>query len=97
MWHLRRPENKREFKFSELQQELAGAFFSDPLPIDRRLVENNQCPQKNCRNFLAYKGVSNSEEYRAYGVCERCDYARLFWSEGTETAAAKKSLLPKAA
>lgn len=80
-------------KFSTVKTELAGVFWQDHLSIDKRLIESNQCPNKRCREFLTYRGFSNQTEYRAYGVCERCDYAKLFWTETAAAATAKKSFI----
>lgn len=81
-------------KFSDLQKQITGKFWNDDLSLDRRIIENRFCP--HCRRPFAYSGVSNKSEYRAYGVCEPCDFAKLFW---TETAArqARKARIAKAA
>lgn len=85
----------KEFKLSAVEAELNGKFWGDYLPLDKLIVESKQCP--TCRYFLSYVGKSNSYEYRAYGVCGSCDYARLFWTENQELKRAKKSLMKQAA
>lgn len=78
-------------KFSELKKRLTSAgYLPDSLSMDCLVIENNRCPR--CGANYAYKGVSNADEYLAFGVCESCDVARYFWMEGVAIAVAKKSL-----
>lgn len=75
--------------FSEGQLDLLSKGFSDDyVNIDRVLVEWHLCPK--CSRFLVYKGFNNGIEYRSYGTCAPCNYARLFWADAPEVAGAKK-------
>lgn len=83
--------NDTELTFSEV---LAGlkekGYWNDLLSIDRIMIERHRCPK--CDANLVYRGLSNPIEYKAFGVCEDCDHARLFWTEKTILRNAKKGL-----
>lgn len=65
-----------------------NGFAPDFQRIDEILIGNNRCP--DCRKNLVYKGFSNDAEYKAFGICEPCDYARHFWTEKVEIAISKR-------
>lgn len=69
------------YKFSELSALTSekGYWEDSTLKIDRILIENNKCPK--CKEKLIYRGFANPAEYVAFGICEKCDYARRFWTE----------------
>jgi hypothetical protein len=73
--------------FTELQNGLDG-YWPDSLDLDRRMIENNNCPE--CGRKLVYKGFSNPERYKAFGICEPCEYARHFWTEPAVFVSGKK-------
>lgn len=79
-----------ELKFSEFKSLTEQGFAPDFQTIDRILIRNNKCP--NCGKSLVYQGFSNAESYHAFGTCEPCDYAKLFWTETVEKAIAKRRL-----
>lgn len=76
-------------KLSALQAEQTGKFWTDEVSLDRLLIERNRCPK--CKKGFIYRGVSNKDEYHAYGMCEKCDVAELFWKESPAFANTKKA------
>lgn len=88
---MKKGYTNREYKLSELLVILKERrWWSDDLRIDRIIVERHKCP--DCKGSLEYRGFSNPNEYRAFGVCESCDYARRFWTETSDSATSKKNL-----
>jgi hypothetical protein len=75
--------------FALISKGLKGCWI-DEIHIDRVCIESNTCP--SCWQPLKYRGFSNAVEYRAFGICERCDFAKQFWSEGAELVIAKKQI-----
>lgn len=75
--------------FTEIRGGLDG-YWPDSLGIDRVMIETKTCPK--CRKPLEYRGFSNMTEYKAFGVCADCLYAKHFWTEKAETAVAKKQI-----
>jgi len=73
--------------FGQIQEGLKG-FWADSLSLDKRMIENNFCPK--CRKNLVYKGFSNPTLYKAFGICEPCEFARLFWTEPAVLAGGKR-------
>lgn len=66
-------------------------FWSDFIEIDRVLIEANYCTECKTRTFV-YKGFSLASEYRAFGVCESCDFAKLFWIEPAKVSGFKRKV-----
>lgn len=75
-------------KFNLIGTLCERGYWEDFLQIDRVMIENNRCP--HCGLTLLYKGLSNAAEYRAFGVCPACEFAREFWTEKAEIASVKK-------
>lgn len=67
-----------------------GDCWVDVVSVDQTLIERNKCPK--CKRKLIYKGFSNITWYFAFGICEACEYAKLFWSNSVAAAGAKKRL-----
>jgi len=82
-------------KFSELENKMsARGFAPDSLAIDKILIESRRCPA--CKSRLEYQGFSGQIKYVAFGVCRSCNYAKRFWTESADFAAAKKTFSPAA-
>jgi hypothetical protein len=77
------------FIFDYKQMQKTG-FWEDYLSLDRLIIEGKTCPK--CWKSLEYKGFSNVDEYRAFGVCNPCEFAKLFWTESVSSAAVKKKI-----
>jgi hypothetical protein len=75
--------------FEEVSAGFPGCW-SDEIRIDKMIVESNTCP--GCWKPLKYRGFSNMTAYRAFGICEPCQFAKQFWAEGAELATAKKNI-----
>lgn len=76
--------------FTEIRALPKQGFWSDLISIDRTIITANFCPKCHCS--LVYQGWSNPEQYRAYGVCETCQFAKLFWTETVPLASFKKKI-----
>ncbi len=76
--------------FSDFQNETKFDFWDDSMSIDKVMIEAHICPK--CGKSLAYIGRSKVTEYRAYGVCAKDNYAKLFWIEKAETFSLKKMI-----
>lgn len=72
---------------TELRADTIG-YWADFLSIDRTIIENQFCPK--CGTNLVYKGFSKPEHYKAFGICSRCDFAKLFWTKPAVLARGKK-------
>lgn len=72
---------KKITTLTEVKQQTAS-FGTDNIRLDKLMIEVCLCP--NCRRPFKYLGVSNSTEYRAYGICEDCDLAKLYSVERCE-------------
>lgn len=77
-----------QMTFKDFEKLLRNGYAPDNLSIDRILIENNSCP--HCKQKLSYRGISTAVRYRAFGVCEKCDYAREFWMEAAVFNRVKK-------
>ncbi|HRH45873.1 MAG TPA: hypothetical protein PKY82_29795 [Pyrinomonadaceae bacterium] len=76
--------------FAEIKNLKFEGFWSDLISIDRILITANFCPK--CHRSLVYQGWSNPTEYRAYGICEQCEFAKLFWIETVQISSFKKKV-----
>ena len=76
--------------FAQVQNLKSNGFWSDSISIDRLMITANICPK--CKKSLIYQGWSNREEYRAYGICEQCQFAKLFWTETVPFSSFKKKI-----
>ncbi len=74
---------------SAIKTELKN-YWSDSIPIDKMMIEACWCPK--CHRSLEYFGRSTATEYRAYGVCRECDFAKLYQVETCELAEFKKNV-----
>lgn len=77
----------------ELFEQIEAGFpgcWSDIVLKNKEIIESNKCP--SCRSQLEYRGFSNPEVYRAFGVCEPCRFAKQFYSEGAELVKTKKEI-----
>ena len=81
--------SKNQTTFTAVQTATAK-FGVDELPIDKLMIQACHCP--NCKRSLEYFGRSNATEYRAYGVCRGCDYAKLYQVETCALVMAKKEV-----
>lgn len=75
--------------FEQIETGLKG-FWEDSLSLDKRLIERKICPKCKKRN-LVYRGFSCPTAYKAFGICEPCEFAELFWTEPVTFVKAKKS------
>jgi hypothetical protein len=76
--------------FTTFKAQTQFAFWNDLIPIDKLMIEANFCPK--CHKSLVYRGKAKVTEYRAYGICEPCNFAKLFWTEPADTASYKKKV-----
>lgn len=76
--------------FAEVKTLKNRGFWSDHIEIDEILITANYCP--GCHFSLTYQGWSNMTEYRAFGICERCGFAKLFWTETSQMSGFKKKV-----
>lgn len=76
--------------FLTIKNLQSKGFWSDFISIDQRMIEANFCPC--CHRSLEYQGWSNNEEYRAYGICDNDQYAKLFWVEKAPISSFKKKV-----
>lgn len=80
--------------FNEISGGLEG-FWEDTVEINKFMIERYNCPK--CRRPLIYKGYSNNTLLKNFGICEPCEFAKLFWSEPTVLVRAKNRISEKAA
>jgi len=74
--------------FSEIKTLEEQGFWADYIWLDQLMIERRTCPK--CKKNLTYKGLSNATHYKAFGICEPCKFARLFWTEVVKIAVGKK-------
>jgi hypothetical protein len=74
--------------FDQTKTFTEQGFWKDFVRLDARMIEYRQCPK--CWKFLTYKGFSNATEYKAFGICDPCKYAKVFWTHSIPLTNAKK-------
>ena len=79
--------------FAEISEGLKG-YWSDSLRLDQLMIEAKTCP--HCWKSLQYRGFANTTEYKAFGICPDCRYAKHFWTETAEFARTKKVICNRA-
>jgi benzoyl-CoA reductase/2-hydroxyglutaryl-CoA dehydratase subunit BcrC/BadD/HgdB len=87
------PKRKLPSEIIQLFAVVSGGlkgYWSDEISIDKMIVEANYCPK--CKSSLEYKAFSNMTEYRAFGICNKCLFAKEFWLEGSAFANYKKQI-----
>lgn len=85
-------KNMNENYFDGIKALEEKGCWSDSLSLDKRLIEYHHCP--NCDRDFVYKGLSSPTAYRAFGVCEPCEFAKLFWVDSvTPVPITKKEIL----